>query len=153
VVILATLVHVNLIARDWRRLAAFYETVFGCVRVPPERDLAGLWLDAATGIPGARIRGVHLRFPGSAGGPTLEIFQYDQPAAAPIPAVNRPGYGHLALAVEDVAAAREAVRAAGGGTVGDHVWVEIPGAGWIQFAYVTDPEGNVIELQKWETAS
>ena len=74
------LTHVNVIARDWRRLAAFYETVFGCVRVPPERDLAGLWLDAATGIPGARIRGVHL-------------------------------------------------------------------------AYVTDPEGNVIELQKWETAS
>ncbi len=61
----ATLVHVNLIARDWRCLAAFYETVFGCVRVPPERDLAGPWLDAATGIPGAHIRGLQ-RWEGAA---------------------------------------------------------------------------------------
>ena len=149
----AKMTHVNVIARDWRRLAAFYETVFGCVRVPPERDLAGPWLDAATGIPGAHIRGVHLRFPGNADGPTLEIFQYDQPATGPAAAVNRPGYGHLALAVEDVAAAREAVRSAGGSGVGDHVRVEIPGAGWIRFAYVADPEGNVIELQRWEGAA
>jgi predicted enzyme related to lactoylglutathione lyase len=27
--------HTKLIARDWQRLARFYERVFGCVRVPP----------------------------------------------------------------------------------------------------------------------
>jgi hypothetical protein len=33
--------HTNLIARDWRRLATWYERLFGCVPVPPERDYAG----------------------------------------------------------------------------------------------------------------
>jgi glyoxylase I family protein len=72
----AKYVHTNLIARDWRKLAAFYESVFGCSLVPPERDLSGPWLEAATTVSGARIRGVHLRLPGHGEtGPTLEVFQ------------------------------------------------------------------------------
>jgi predicted enzyme related to lactoylglutathione lyase len=69
--------HANLVAKDWRRLAAFYREVFGCVPVPPERDLSGDWLDKLTGIRGAHISGIHLRLPGFGNdGPTLEIFQY-----------------------------------------------------------------------------
>lgn len=143
-------VHTNLIAKDWKGLAAFYERVFGCIPVPPERDLAGEWLEASTGVPQAQIRGVHLRLPGYGDkGPTLEIFQYNRQAEQLRPAVNRPGFAHIAFAVDDVAAARNAVLAAGGGTVGELVSVEIPGAGQITFAYVTDPEGNIIELQRW----
>lgn len=56
---------------------------------------------------------------------------------------------HLAFAVEDVGAAVQAVLAAGGSMVGEDVTVDIPGAGRITFAYVADPEGNVIELQRW----
>jgi predicted enzyme related to lactoylglutathione lyase len=37
--------HTNLIARDWRRLAEFYESVFGCAPVPPERRYSGPELD------------------------------------------------------------------------------------------------------------
>ena len=146
----AKFVHANLIAQNWKGLAAFYEAVFGCTRLPPERDLSGDWLDAVTGIPHARIRGVHLRLPGYAGaGPTLEIFQYDREEERPATAVNRPGFGHIAFAVKDVGAAREAVLAAGGHAVGDLVSTKIPGAGTISVVYVTDPEGNVIELQQW----
>jgi catechol 2,3-dioxygenase-like lactoylglutathione lyase family enzyme len=146
----AKFVHTNLIARDWKRLAVFYEGVFGCTRVLPERDLSGAWLDATTGLPNARIRGVHLRLPGyESGGPTLEIFQYDREEERPKIAVNRPGYGHIAFAVDDVKAARDAVLAAGGRSVGDLVSVRISGAGTINVVYVTDPEGNVIELQHW----
>ena len=47
----ARYVHTNLVAQDWRRLATFYEGVFGCIPVPPERDLSGEWLDALTGVP------------------------------------------------------------------------------------------------------
>ncbi len=142
--------HTNLVAADWKRLATFYERVFGCVPLLPERDLSGEWLEAATGVPQARIRGMHLRLPGHGGnGPTLEIFQYDCQADPSKPAANRPGFAHVAFAVDDVAAARDAVVAAGGGIVGDLVSVEIAGAGQITFAYVTDPEGNVIELQHW----
>jgi catechol 2,3-dioxygenase-like lactoylglutathione lyase family enzyme len=144
------LAHVNLVAQDWERLAAFYGRVFGCTRVPPERNLSGPWLEAGTGVPGARIRGIHLRLPGcERGGPTLEIFTYD-PALDPLPsAANRPGWGHIAFAVEDVAAVRKAVLEAGGRALGETISTEIDGAGAITFAYVTDPEGNVIELQRW----
>lgn len=55
--------HINLIAKDWKKLAYFYETVFGCIPVPPIRDLSGEWLDRATGIKNAHIRGIHLRLP------------------------------------------------------------------------------------------
>lgn len=143
-------VHTNLVAADWRNLASFYERVFGCVPLLPERDLAGEWLEAGTGVPQARIRGIHLRLPGHGdSGPTLEIFQYDRQMEREIPAANRPGFAHIAFAVDDVAAARDAVLAAGGGAVGEVVAAPIGGAGQVTFAYVTDPEGNIIELQHW----
>jgi glyoxylase I family protein len=70
----ARFVHTNLIAHDWRGLARFYEQVFGCRPVPPERELKGEWLEAATAVPDARLEGVHLRLPGyGEAGPTLEI--------------------------------------------------------------------------------
>jgi len=69
--------HTNIIAQDWQKLAGFYEKVFGCVRVLPERHLSGAWLDKGVGVPDAKISGVHLRLPGHGdSGPGLEIFQY-----------------------------------------------------------------------------
>lgn len=146
----ARFVHTNIIAKNWRTLAAFYQEVFGCVPVPPERDLSEKWVEEFTGLPGARIQGVHLRLPGYRdGGPTLEIFQY-YPAQTRMRSVpNRPGLRHLAFVVDDVAAAQEAVLSAGGSLVGDRVSADIPGAGTITMVYVTDPEGNIIELQHW----
>jgi predicted enzyme related to lactoylglutathione lyase len=148
----AKYVHTNLIAHDWKRLADFYTRVFGCNLVLPERDLEGQWLDDATSIPHARIRGAHLRLPGYGNaGPTLEIFQYDSELEKPSTAVNRPGFGHIAFAVDDVDAARDAVVSEGGRAVGEIVSVDISGAGKIRFVYVADPEGNVIELQQWSS--
>jgi catechol 2,3-dioxygenase-like lactoylglutathione lyase family enzyme len=143
--------HTNLIARDWRRLAAFYQDVFGCVPVPPERDYSGPELDAGTGVPGARVTGVHLRLPGFGdGGPTLEIYHYSIAAEGPAPAVNRPGWGHLAFAVDSVAEARAEVLAAGGGAVGEVVTLTTAAGSRVTWCYVTDPEGNVLELQAWQ---
>lgn len=142
--------HTNIVAQDWQRLAQFYEQLFDCVPVPPERDLSGPWLDAGTGLPDAHIRGIHLRLPGGGeNGPTLEIFQYNREEPRPATAINRPGLAHLAFAVADVEAARQAVLDAGGTAVGDLVSLEVAGAGRVTFAYVTDPEGNIIELQRW----
>jgi len=146
----AKYVHTNLVAENWRKLARFYEEVFGCTPVPPERKLAGRWLEDGTGVAGAQIRGIHLRLPGyGEQGPTLEVFQYSPQEDRAETAVNRPGFAHLAFAVSDVRVAREAVIAAGGGTVGKVVTLEVAGAGKVTFAYVTDPEGNVVELQHW----
>jgi predicted enzyme related to lactoylglutathione lyase len=151
--------HTNLVARDWRRLAAFYQAVFGCTPVPPERNLEGDWLDRGSGVAGARIRGVHLRLPGyGEEGPTLELFQYERPlpaadAGSPTHASrapNQPGFGHLAFAVPEVKEALEAVVEAGGSALGEVVRVPIQGAGLIEWTYARDPEGNILELQHWE---
>jgi catechol 2,3-dioxygenase-like lactoylglutathione lyase family enzyme len=144
----AKYVHTNLVAEDWRGLARFYAEVFGCVPVPPERDYRGPSLEAGTGIAGAHLTGVHLRLPGyGEDGPTLEIFGYTPQEERVPTAANRPGYGHIAFRVEDVARAREAVLAAGGGAVGEVVTLRLPGGTRVTWCYVTDPEGNVIELQ------
>jgi len=140
--------HANLIAMDWRSLASFYERVFGCIRVPPERDLSGEAMEAGTGVAGAHLRGVHLRLPGHGdAGPTLEVFSYDRVLEGPPAAPNRVGFGHLAFGVDDVPAARAAVLAEGGRAVGDIVTVEIAAGIRLTWCYVTDPEGNMLELQ------
>jgi predicted enzyme related to lactoylglutathione lyase len=141
--------HTNLIARDWQQLAAFYERVFGCTRVLPERHLSGESMERGSGVAGARLDGVHLRLPGLGDqGPTLEVFQYSHNAEAPAPPANRVGFGHIAFEVDDVVATRDAVVAAGGGVVGTIETVAIPGAGRITWTYARDPEGNIIELQR-----
>ena len=142
--------HTNIVAADWRKLAGFYRQVFGCEPVPPERAAVGEWVERCTSVPGAEVRGVHLRLPGYGDeGPTLEIFQYNLPEQRPATAINRPGLAHLAFEVDDVETARDEVIAAGGKCVGELVTVEIRGAGTITLIYMTDPEGNIIELQKW----
>ena len=147
----ARYVHTNLIAQDWRKLVEFYQQVFECTPVTPESNLSGQWVEKITGVTDAEIRVTHLRLPGyDVGGPTLEIIHYNSQEKRQVTAANRPGFGHIAFAVDDVEAALDAVMAAGGGSVGDVVAVDIPGRGRVTEVYATDPEGNIIELQKWE---
>jgi predicted enzyme related to lactoylglutathione lyase len=142
--------HVNVIARDWQKLADFYEAVFGMQIVPPLRDYRGSDLEAGTGIKGAALRGAHLRLPGlGPDGPTLEIYQYESGPAALPAAANRPGYQHIAFAVPDVPAAREAVFSAGGREVGAIVTATTADGRRVTWTYVTDPEDNIVELQSW----
>lgn len=142
--------HTNLVAADWRSLAHFYIDVFGCLPVPPERDFQGEKLEAGAGLPGAHLTGIHLRLPGRGDdGPTLELFNYNLLKERPETAVNRPGYGHIAFQVPDVAQARAEVLAAGGRPVGQVVTLAVASGAQVTWCYVTDPEGNVIELQAW----
>ena len=142
--------HTNIVARNWRDLADFYIRIFGCTEVPPERAAVGEWVEQCTSVPGAEVHGIHLRLPGYGDdGPTLEIFQYNKTLDRPQTAINRPGLAHLAFEVDDVEAARDEVISAGGKCVGEMVTIDIPDAGMITFIYMTDPEGNIIELQKW----
>jgi catechol 2,3-dioxygenase-like lactoylglutathione lyase family enzyme len=142
--------HTNLIAKDWRALARFYQDVLGCVPVPPERHYQGAELARGTGVAGAEVWGAHLRLPGHGpDGPTLEIFSYSTMPDRLPSAVNRPGFGHIAFVVDDVHAARAEVLGAGGRAIGDVVTLTTTTGARVTWTYLTDPEGNVVELQAW----
>ena len=105
-------------------------------------------VEVGTGVPGGSLSGVHLRLPGHGPqGPTLEIFTYSEQLARAAVAANRPGFAHIAFAVGSVPEARAEVLAAGGQAVGDIVTVTTRTGAQIMWCYVTDPEGNIIELQ------
>ena len=89
--------HTNMIARDHKKLIAFYKAVFHCRSIGETRDLRGEWLDRLTGLSGAHIVGEHLCLPGyGEDHPTLEIFSYDHMEEAD-PKINRCGLAHLAF--------------------------------------------------------
>jgi len=67
----------------------------------------------------------------------------------PPTAANRPGFAHIAFAVNDVEAAHGAVLAAGGGGIGDIVTLTTADGRRVRWCYVNDPEGNILELQAW----
>jgi predicted enzyme related to lactoylglutathione lyase len=146
----AKYVHTNLIARDWRKLSRFYQEVFGFLPVPPERHYKSTDVERGTGVFGSELHGVHLRMPGCGdNGPTLEMYTYSIPKEGPVPAVNRPGFGHIALSVDNVKEAHDAVLQAGGKAVGEIVTVQTAAGTTVTWCYVTDIEGNIVELQAW----
>jgi predicted enzyme related to lactoylglutathione lyase len=149
-VISAKYVHTNLIAEDWRALSSFYQQVFGCVPCPPERDYQGEKIAAGSGVPNAHLRGEHLLLPGfGENSPTLEIFNYNVLEERAVTAVNRPGFAHIAFSVPNVEIAQKMVLEAGGRAVGEVVTMRNARGAEVTWCYVTDPEGNIIELQSW----
>jgi catechol 2,3-dioxygenase-like lactoylglutathione lyase family enzyme len=95
-------------------------------------------------LPG-EIRGVMLRLPD---GGRLELFEH--PAAdgglraeTPLEAIATRGYGHFALSTPDIEAVyARAVEAGAGERVSPRPSPE-PG---VRFAFLADPEGNLVEL-------
>jgi catechol 2,3-dioxygenase-like lactoylglutathione lyase family enzyme len=110
--------------------------------------LSGPTIEAGLGVAGASLQGVHLRLPGYGDiGPTLEIYEY-QPLIDMPANVRRSGFGHIAFQVDDIAAVRQQVVAAGGAIVGEIVTTQA-GPRRVSWCYVTDLEGNGVELQTW----
>lgn len=143
-------VHTNIIAKDWKALSAFYQDVFDCEIVPPERHQGGEWLERGTGVRHAELEGVHLLLPGYGNrGPTLEIYTYASVVEHPVGPANRTGFGHLAFEVDDVRQTLEKLLKAGGELEGQLASNEIEGVGVVTFVYARDPEGNLLELQSW----
>ena len=131
-------------------MVAFYCEVFGCVPVSSERDHKGPLFEKLTNTSGGGARGRHLRLPGHGeNGPTLEVFQFTPNEPSVTTELRRPGFAHIAFEVPDVEAKREEVIERGGRDYGQLVTLDIPGAGRLTLIYMCDPEGNIIELQKW----
>jgi predicted enzyme related to lactoylglutathione lyase len=146
----AKYVHTNLIAEHWKELAHFYEEIFDCKVIPPERDFRGKDIEAGTGIKNVHLQGVHLQLPGyKENGPTLEIFKYSPQSEKQQKEINSPGYGHIAFQVDNVGKAKEIILNNGGREIGEIVTLQVGSDSKVTWCYVTDPEGNVIELQSW----
>lgn len=146
-------VHTNIIARDWKRVSQFYQKVFHCRPIRGgARDITGDWIDKMTGIPSVHIQGEHLLLPGyPEEHPTLEIFSYAQEPEGGSKMINEPGFAHIAFEVDDVRATLREILAEGGGQVGEVAEAIYPGNRKATFVYARDIEGNIIELQSWQT--
>ncbi len=144
--------HTNIVAGDWRKLADFYIAVFDCRIKPPERRLSGDWLDRGTGLSNARLEGVHLLLPGyPEDGPTLEIFTYEGATFREIPMADHSGFSHIAFEVESVTEVFNAALENGGAPLGAITERAVEGVGMLTFVYLRDPEGNIIEVQSWDS--
>ena len=143
--------HTNIITDDWKRLAEFYIKVFDCKPLYPERDLRGEWLERATAIKDANLKGIHLKLPGyDEPLPTLEIFQYNKNEDGLRPMANRKGFGHIAFKVDDVPSMLNRILENGGSRMGELVETEVSDVGTLSFVYARDIDGNIIELQNWK---
>jgi Lactoylglutathione lyase and related lyases len=135
-----SLSHAGLTVKDFERAVAWYNVRFGFLLVSEDR--LGTETTAALfplyGVKDARLRMGFLRAPG---GGVIELFQFE-PAAAPAPVRwNAPGFTHAALNVSGVARWVEALEREG-------VEVVAPPqrTGSVDWAFLRDPDGNLIEL-------
>jgi catechol 2,3-dioxygenase-like lactoylglutathione lyase family enzyme len=133
--------HVAVRVSDIERATRFYvEALDGVVRTSPGVREGPFAETVMGGTPGARFRVNHIDLPAG----TVELFEFLEPVSAtggfrPAEAAQL----HFALEVDDVAAALQKVEAAGG----KRYWPEVVAIGGGGHAvYVTDPDGNVIEL-------
>ena len=144
--------HTNIAARDWKKLSNFYINVFNCTVKPPTRKLSGNWLDQATGLSNAKLEGVHLLLPGHGdAGPTLEIFSYKNIQETLPVMANCTGFTHIAFEVDDVEQTLHAALKNGGNLLGKISEKLVEGVGMLTFVYFRDPEGNIIEVQSWDS--
>jgi len=142
--------HTNIVAMNWKLLSEFYINVFDCKIKPPERKLAGSWLDNATGLENAVLEGVHLLLPGHGeNGPTLEIFSYQKMQDVKPIMANHVGLTHIAFEVPDVDNILDLSIKNGGQLLGNVSKKTIDGVGALKFVYLRDPEGNIVEIQSW----
>ena len=142
-------VHTNIIARDWEAVARFYIEVFECKPYGPERDLSGAWIEQMTGVENVKVRGMHLSLPGYEAGPTLEIFSYEPEGEHQERHISKQGFGHLAFNVDNVEEVLKKVLAHGGKQYGEVIIKEYETLGVLTAVYISDPEGNLIEVQNW----
>ena len=126
--------HTSLSVADLDVEKTWYQQVLGLTEVVEEYQLD----DPA-------VRTVVLRSPSGVCLELIERAGASRPRgfADPLDASSSLGYGHWALTVQDLDEAFATITSAGGEAVWPPAPAVQPGA---RFAYVKDPEGNLIEL-------
>ena len=136
--------HVGLVVHDLDAAIAFYRELLDMEVIERDHWRAPAPLeDQAVGLVDSSADGVMLRGSGS----YLELWQYHAPEqVGDDPArrgANERGLRHLAIEVDDVAAALARVVELGGSIMGDPVELDETGAAAV---YCRDPFGTIIEL-------
>lgn len=141
--------HVNIVVQDLPRMTAFYRDALG-LEVVREVTISGDWIEAITLLPDVEADVVYLQPPS---GPPLELIAYRSPEGSRPEGLEKPntiGLRHLAFLVDDLEAAVELVRNAGGELLAPVQTVPTTQAEfgtrqkWI--VYCRDPEGNLLEF-------
>lgn len=136
--------HFEITTADADRQAAFYSEHFGMQLVSDREIPPGGFTEKVTGVPGARVRIVHLR----GWGVNFELLEYPEPggetrARAP----NHTGSAHLCFVTDDIETDYRRLRDSGVTmrSAGPVTVVGGPNDGG-KAVYVEDPDGNAVEL-------
>jgi len=140
-------IHTNIVSKDWQKLSKFYQDVFQCRPILPQRDYSGEFIETVVGIPGVHVVGEHLALPGygNADEPTLEIFTYSIPGKQEPLKVNDCGFAHICFLVEKgtIPVLLDKIVEHGGSILSTFP----KGKMAEQFCvYTRDPNGNIIEI-------
>jgi catechol 2,3-dioxygenase-like lactoylglutathione lyase family enzyme len=130
--------HFSFTVGELERSAAFYSR-FGFEEHKRYRS-AGLDVDEGTATPNADMEILWLKHP--TGGPMLELIRYLNYPVDRSAVNSRVGAAHLCLATYDITSARDELRSAGA------QFLSAPhgDAFGVQWVYLRDPDGNVVEL-------
>ncbi|MBW3624745.1 MAG: VOC family protein [Armatimonadetes bacterium] len=144
--------HVNIVVSDMERSCRFYGETLG-LRRGFECFLEGEWIERVTGLSGVRARCVFFEFP--AGGPRLELLQYENPTGEVFPAHRLPhtlGARHIAFEMADMDGFVARLKAAGVPFLSDPVEVPfvVGTAGRKRVCYFHDPDGVLLEAAAYE---
>ncbi len=139
--------HVNIVVADVERSVRFYTEILGLQR-GFEVMLEGDWIEAVTGLKGARAHCVFMESTDAT--VRLELLQYLSPSGADFDLNSLPntqGIRHVAFLVDDLDALVARLRAAGVPLVSEPV--EVPFAvgtmGRKRLFYFHDPDGTLLE--------
>ena len=138
--------HVSLTARDANALSQFYQQAFGFTEKRAAKRLFGDAVSRGNGLPNSDFLSIWLTI-GHDSDPFLELLEYRDTVHRELPRVNEPGFGHIALSVNDLNQTLQDIERLGGclqGKVTNFGTEERP----ILIVYVRDPEGNLIELDQ-----
>ena len=134
--------HVGIVSKDWRALSRFYQEVFGCRPLDPERHNTAA--DKVLGVEGGQIHGEHVMVPGYGDeGPTLEIMTLMPSGQEAGEHAYDYGYAHICFEMDDTRPVLEKLLQHGGSILS--TW---PDPFEARCVYCKDPEGNIVEIRR-----
>lgn len=155
--VLESIDHVNLVVRDLPRMIHFYESFLG-LKLTRRVTIQGEWIERVVGLKGVVAEVVYLDL---TSGPRIELICYQHPQGERpkgTGAANAQGIGHIAFRVEDIDVIVRKPTEAGVSflsevqTVPD-TQVKYAGGARKRLVYFRDPEGNLLELCEYKTAT